>query len=119
MVLINKSGTDQRIPLRKLTLYNLAPQHVRRHSKFTADPPYRMEKAVPGPSNIREAEDYKTKLDELFEEFTTMLRNDDKEALETTIKNVKRHFQGTWGGHDRCTGGCHCPYDQRSGVHSC
>ena len=56
-----------------------------------------MEKAIPGPSNVREAEDYKMKLDELFEEFRTMLRNNDKEALETTIKNVKRHIQGTWG----------------------
>ena len=56
-----------------------------------------MENAIPGPSHVREAEDYKTKLDELFEEFWTMLRNNDKEALETTIKNVKRHIQGTWG----------------------
>ena len=56
-----------------------------------------MEKAVPGPSNVREAEDYKSKLDNLFEEFTTMIRNNDREALETTIKNVKRHMQGTWG----------------------
>ena len=56
-----------------------------------------MEKAVPGPSNVREAEDYKSKLDNLFEEFMTMIRNNDREALETTIKNVKRHMQGTWG----------------------
>ena len=56
-----------------------------------------MEKAVPGPFNVREAEDYKMKLDKLFEEFTTMLRNNDKEALETTIKNVKRHIEGMWG----------------------
>ena len=48
-----------------------------------------MEKAVPRPSNIREPEDYKSKLDNLFEEFTTMIRNNDREALETTIKNVK------------------------------
>ena len=55
-----------------------------------------MEKAIPGPSNVREAEDYKTKLDELFEEFMITLRNDNKDALETTIKNVKTHIQGTW-----------------------
>ena len=45
---------------------------------------------------MREAEDYKTKLDRLFEEFMNMLRKDDKDALETTIKNIKRHIQGTW-----------------------
>ena len=56
-----------------------------------------MEKAVAGPSNIREAEDYKAKLDSLFDEFSRMIKNDDKEALETTIRNVKRHMQGTWG----------------------
>ena len=55
-----------------------------------------MEKSIPGPSNVREAEDYKTKLDGLFEEFMNMLRRDNKDALETTIKNVKRHIQGTW-----------------------
>ena len=56
-----------------------------------------MEKAVAGPSNIREAEDYKSKLDSLFDEFSIMIRNDDREALETTVRNVKRHMQGTWG----------------------
>ena len=48
-----------------------------------------MEKGLPGPSNIREAEDYKSKLDNLFEEFMTMIRNNDREALETTVKKVK------------------------------
>ena len=48
-----------------------------------------MEKAVAGPSNIREAEDYKAKLDSLFDEFSRMIKNDDKESLETTIRNIK------------------------------
>ena len=56
-----------------------------------------MEKAVAGPSNIREAEDYKSKLDSLFDEFSTMIKNNDREALETTVKNVKWHMQGTGG----------------------
>ena len=56
-----------------------------------------MEKAVPGPSNTREAEDYKAKLNSLFDKFSTMIGNNDMEALETTVKNVKRHMQGTWG----------------------
>ena len=38
MVTLNNSGTDQRIPLRKLTLYNAAPQHVQRHSELKKKP---------------------------------------------------------------------------------
>ena len=94
---VNKSGTDQRTPVRKLTLYNAAPQWVQCHSELIIDQHTKMEKAVPGPSNIREAEDYKSKLDGLFDEFSTMIRNNDREALETMVKNVKRHMQGTWG----------------------
>ena len=48
-----------------------------------------MEKAIAGPSKIREAEDYKSKLDSLFDEFSIMIKNDDREALETTVRNVK------------------------------
>ena len=44
-----------------------------------------MEKAIPGPSNVREAEDYKTKLNGLFDNFMEMLRKDNKDALEITI----------------------------------
>ena len=55
-----------------------------------------MEKANPGPSNIHEAEDNSTKLNGLFDGLMYMLRKDNKDALETTIKNVKRHIQGTW-----------------------
>ena len=91
----HKSGTDQRITLQKLTLYNAASRHVQHHPELIIEHPNKMEKAIPGPSNVREAKDYKTKLDELFEEFMTMLRNDDKDALETTIKMSK----GTSKGH--------------------
>ena len=55
-----------------------------------------MEKANPGPSNICEAEDYSIKLNRLFNGLMDMLRKDNRDALETIIKNVKRHIQGTW-----------------------
>ena len=55
-----------------------------------------MEKANPGPSNVHKAEDYSTKLNGLFDELIDMLRQDNKDALETTIKNIKRHIQGMW-----------------------
>ena len=44
MVPINNSGTDQRIPLRKLTLYNAAPQHVQRHSELKTQAPIFIQK---------------------------------------------------------------------------
>ena len=55
-----------------------------------------MEKAIPGPSNVREAKDYKTKLNGLFDNFMEMLRKDNKYALEITIQAIKKHIQGTW-----------------------
>ena len=55
-----------------------------------------MEKAIPGPSNVREAKDYKTKLNSLFDNFMEMLRKDNKDALDITIRAVKKHIQGIW-----------------------
>ena len=93
MVPVNNSGTDQRMPLCKLTLHNATPQNCSVPSKLIIDQhtkkKRKMEKAVAGSSNIREAEDYKSKLDSLFDEFSIMIRNDDREALETTVRNVK------------------------------
>ena len=45
MVTVNKSGTDQRIPLWNLTLYNVAPQRDQHHSelKNQVPPPYTKE----------------------------------------------------------------------------
>ena len=54
-----------------------------------------MEKADPGPSNVREAEDYTT-INGLFDEFMDMLREGNKDALETMIKAIKKHMKGTW-----------------------
>ena len=89
------SGTDQRMLLWELTLYNVVSNMcnvilslISRVSK--------MKKANPGPSNIHEAEDYSTKLNGLFDGLMDMLRKDKRDALETMIKNVKRHIQGTW-----------------------
>ena len=55
-----------------------------------------MEKMNPGPTNIREAEDYTKKLNELINEFMNMLKEGNKDALETMIRAIKRHMQGTW-----------------------
>ena len=54
-----------------------------------------MEKAIPGPSNVHEAEDYKTNLNGLYNNFMEILRKDNKDALEIMIRAVKKHIQGT------------------------
>ena len=55
-----------------------------------------MEKVNPGPTNVCEAEDYMKKLNELFDEFMNMIKEGNKDALETMIRAVKKHMQGTW-----------------------
>ena len=42
-----------------------------------------------GPVNVREARDYEERLDEIFEKFKTLLTEDKKDALETTIGKTK------------------------------
>ena len=55
-----------------------------------------MEKMNPGPTNVREAEDYMKKLNELFHEIMKMIKEGNKDALETMIRAIKKHMQGTW-----------------------
>ena len=46
----------------------------------------------PGPTNIREARAYEEKLDGIFEKFKTLLKEDRRDALESTIIKVKQHM---------------------------
>ena len=45
-----------------------------------------------GPTNIMEARIYENKLDKIFENFKDLLKEDDKNALRSTISEVKRHM---------------------------
>ena len=45
-----------------------------------------------GPTNIREARAYENKLDEIFEDFKTLLKEDKRNALKSTISKVKQHM---------------------------
>ena len=42
-----------------------------------------------GPTNIREARAYENKLDEIFENFKNLLKEYDRNALRSTISEVK------------------------------
>ena len=42
-----------------------------------------------GPTNIMEARIYENKLDKIFEDFKELLKGDDKNALRSTISEVK------------------------------
>ena len=42
-----------------------------------------------GPVNVREARDYEGRLDKIFKKFKTLLSENKKDALETTIIEVK------------------------------
>ena len=45
-----------------------------------------------GPTNIMEAKIYENKLDNIFENFKKLLREDDINALRSTISEVKQHM---------------------------
>ena len=45
-----------------------------------------------GPINIREVRAYEDKLDEIFENFKTLLKEDKRNALKLTISEVKQHM---------------------------
>ena len=48
--------------------------------------------AYTGPVNVRQARDYEERLDKIFEKFKTLLRENKKDTLETTIIEVKQHM---------------------------
>ena len=45
-----------------------------------------------GPTNIREARAYENKLDDIFENFKTLLKEDKRNALKSTSSEVKQHM---------------------------
>ena len=55
-----------------------------------------MEKVNPGPVNIQQAEEYTNIPNGLFEKFMELIKEDKRDALETTVKALEVHMQKTW-----------------------
>ena len=113
MVPINKSGTDQRIPLWKLTLYNAAPRHVQHHSelknqdslntsrnlanyakshpKIDSRSVEEAEEEIPlhGTINEEEAKAYRERLDKIFEDKAKNIKNNIANAMELAIIDLR------------------------------
>ena len=111
MVPINRSGTDQRIPFQKLTLYNAALQCVQHHSEFKNQDPLttrrnlvKMPKATEknvapdeeeeiaphGSINPEEAKRHALSLDNMLDKLEEGIRASTVEnIMKTTIDKVK------------------------------
>ena len=131
MVTLNKSGTDQRIPLRKLTLYNAAPRRVQRHSELKIKPPepqniqaIKMPKrcrdspakedaAGPlGVTNPRQAEDHKLCLDQAIEKLRERAMEEEiEEIMGPFINEVKEICSEVYAPMEgRCEESVTCPW---------
>ena len=111
MVPVNKSGTDQRIPLCNLTLYNVVPRWVQRHSEFKPKSPHPhitktnftiMPKAhrkskgeeeddVPlhGATNEEEAKIYSSTLDDIVLQMGAGIKDEKVDAMKEVMKKYK------------------------------